>query len=78
MAQAEGSTVMTSDHRYFHRCVSTDDRGVDEIDRDFDDQIVVDPHELHAPSRRSDEELGELLSLLDSLETGIDRKVNTR
>lgn len=45
---------------------------------DFDDLVVVDPHEAHAPSRRSDKDLGEFLSLLDSLETGNDRKESTR
>jgi hypothetical protein len=45
---------------------------------DFDDINVVDPYEVHAPSRRSDKDLGEFLNLLDSLETGDDRKETTR
>jgi hypothetical protein len=57
-------------------------RPFDEVDRsideDFDDLIVVDPYEVHAPSRRSDKNLGEFLSLIDSLETGNDRKEITR
>jgi len=71
-----------ADHQHFQRSISTDERGVDEIDRsveeDFDDINVVDPYEVHAPSRRSDKDLGEFLSLLDSLETGNDRKETTR
>jgi hypothetical protein len=70
------------DHAHFLRCISTDERGLDEIDReideDFDDLVVVDPYEVHAPSRRSDKDLGEFLSLIDSLETGNDRKEITR
>lgn len=63
---------------HFLRCISVDDRGVDAIDRGFDDEIVIDPYECHAPGRRSDKELGAFLSLLDSLETGNDRKDETR
>lgn len=65
-------------YRHFLRCISVDDRGVDAIDRMCDDMIVIDPYEQHAPGRRSGKELGEFLSLLDSLETGNDRKKNTR
>lgn len=78
MAQTEGQCPMNTDQRHLLRCISVDDRGVDEIDRAIDDQIIVDPYEVHAPSRRSDKELGEFLGLLDSLETGNDRKKNTR
>jgi hypothetical protein len=39
----------------------------DEID---DDYILVDPYEVHAPSRRSDKELGRVLELLENLKTG--------
>ena len=58
-------------------------RRFDEVDEavaaeDFDDINVVDPYEVHAPSRRSDKDLGEFLNLLDSLETGDDRKETTR
>lgn len=55
-----------------------DQRRLTDIDEDFDDLVVVDPHEAHAPSRRSDKDLGEFLNLLDSLETGNDRKETTR
>lgn len=48
------------------------------IDDDFDHIIVMDPYEAHAPSRRSDKELGEFLNLLDSLQNGNDRKETTR
>jgi hypothetical protein len=71
---------MTPDHTT--SCLLTDLFGEDEIDRsideDFDDLIVVDPYEVHAPSRRSDKDLGAFLGLLDSLETGNDRKEITR
>ena len=40
--------------------------------------IVVDPYEVHGPSRRSDKDLGDFLTLLDSLETSNDRKEATR
>jgi hypothetical protein len=68
MAQTEIRTVMNPDQRHFQRCIATDERGVDEIDRDFDDLIVVDPYESHASSRRSDKELTAVLALLDNLE----------
>lgn len=35
-----------------------------------DDLIIVDPYECHAPSRRSDAELGRVLAILDNLEQG--------
>lgn len=35
-----------------------------------DDDILVDPYEVHAPSRRSDKELGRVLEILDNLENG--------
>ncbi len=37
---------------------------------DLDDWVLADPHEPNAPSRRSEKELNQLLSLLDSLERG--------
>lgn len=61
---------MNADQHHLQRCTPTNDFGEDEIDRMLDDMIVVDPYELHAPSRRSDKDLGAFLSLLDSLETG--------
>jgi hypothetical protein len=67
--------VSVEEHLHFQKCIATDDRSIDE---DFDDLIVVDPHEVHAPSRRSDKDLGAFLGLLDSLETGNDRKEITR
>ena len=36
---------------------------------EIDEILVVDPYEVHAPSRRSDKDLASLLDLLDSLET---------
>ncbi len=45
---------------------------------ELDEILVVDPYEVHAPSRRSDKDLEGLLNLIDSLETGNDRKETTR
>jgi hypothetical protein len=67
--------VSVDAHLHFQKCISVDDRSIDE---DFDDLLVVDPFEVHAPSRRSDKDLGAFLGLLDSLETGNDRKEITR
>ena len=69
--------------RHWQKCLATDAQGRDAIDRRIDDELiddltVVDPYEVHAPSRRSDKALGELLGLLDSLEFGNSRKETTR
>jgi hypothetical protein len=67
--------------KLFRQSISTPIRNFDavdedcEIDQDFDEHVVVDPYEMRQPSRRSDRELGHLLGILDSLETGNDRKV---
>ena len=37
-------------------------------DRELDEMIEVDPYDGDPPSRRSDKELGRVLSILDSLE----------
>ena len=50
----------------------------DEIDALVAEIPIVDPYEVHAPSRRSDKEVANLLDLLDNLETGNDRKETTR
>jgi hypothetical protein len=47
----------------------SESRPFDEIDLECDDMTIVDPYEIHAPSRRSDKEINRLLSILDSLET---------
>lgn len=73
-----GQRRLIDDDRHFQRSIVTNCQGRDEIDLNIDDMIVIDPYEQHAPSRRSDKELGEFLSLLDSLETGNDRKETTR
>lgn len=68
--------VTVDDHDRFQReffpPAASDD------DDDLDDDLVVDPFELHAPSRRSDRDLARMLDLLDSLPTGNDRKETTR
>ena len=43
---------------------------VDPVDAELDDMNVVDPYEIHAPSRRSDADLNRVLSILDNLESG--------
>jgi hypothetical protein len=75
LVSTDARRVSVDAHLHFQKCISVDDRSIDE---DFDDLIVVDPYEVHAPSRRSDKNLGEFLSLIDSLETGNDRKEITR
>ena len=52
--------LLTSDQR----------RPLDEIDRMFDDHIVIDPYEVHGPSRKSDADLNRVLAILDNLESG--------
>lgn len=71
-------TNVRSQHLHFLRSIETDNQGRDLIDRELDDMIVVDPYEVHGPSRRSDKDLGDFLTLLDSLETSNDRKEATR
>ena len=60
----------------FRKSIESPDPRFDEIDMELDGMIVVDPYEVHAPSRRSDKEVANLLDLLDNLETGNDRKAN--
>ena len=57
-------------HRHFQRSIVTNCQGRDEIDLGIADLVVVDPHELHSPGRRSDKELAAVLALLDELDTG--------
>ncbi len=78
--EAEFSTrrpVSVNAHALFLDSLLTPD-DLDEIDRELDEQTIVDPYEVHAPSRRSDKEVANLLDLLDNLETGNDRKETTR
>ncbi len=53
---------------HFLRCITADERGVDEIDRDLDEMIQSDPYNGDPPSKRKDSELARVLSILDSLE----------
>ena len=69
--------VTINEHALFLDSLLTPD-DLDEIDRELDEQTIVDPYEVHAPSRRSDKEVANLLDLLDNLETGNDRKETTR
>ncbi len=73
--KADGQTgVAASATEHFLRCRSVDDRGVDEIDRDLDEMIEVDPGDFNPPSRRKDSELARMLDLLDNLPTGKDSR----
>ena len=69
--------VSVAGHHEWRESLTPDSR-YDEIDRELDDMIVVDPYEVHGPSRRSDKSLGAFLNLIDSLPTGNDRKETTR
>ena len=53
---------------HFLRSTLTDERGGDEIDRDLDEMIQVDPYNGDSPSKRKDSELTRVLAILDSLE----------
>lgn len=68
-------TITIDEHAHFRRSLSTDSQGRDEIDREIDDMNVVDPYEIHAPSRKSDIELNRVLNILDNIENG---KASTR
>jgi hypothetical protein len=72
--------MLIPDHH--QKCLLTDlfgrdsiDRAIDdldEIDRELDEQIEVDPFNREPSSRKSDNELGKLLDLLDNLPRGKD------
>ncbi|MES2658140.1 MAG: hypothetical protein V4689_05955 [Verrucomicrobiota bacterium] len=69
---AHKRVVTVEDHQHFRRPFATDSMGRDEIDRELDDEIEVDPFNREPSSRKSDKELGRLLRILDELETGKD------
>ena len=80
-SQTELDALLTADERRVKMAADENlirSLGRDEIDRELDDMNTVDPYEVHGPSRRSDKDLSEFLSLLDSLETGNDREEATR
>ena len=58
--------------RHFVKSIVTDSQGRDmlDLDRSLDDMLVMDPYEAHAPSRRSDKDVANMLALLDNLEQG--------
>lgn len=60
-------TAITTDH-HFLRSIQTDAQGRDEIDRELDEMIEVDPFNGDPPNKRSDKELDRLLSILDSID----------
>lgn len=61
-----------NDQLHFQRSISTDSHGFDEIDRELDEMIEVDPYNREPSSRKSDASLGRLLAILDNLPTGKD------
>jgi hypothetical protein len=63
-------------HHEWRESLAAPARDFDEVDELVAEIPVVDPYEVHAPSRRSDKEVANLLDLLDNLET--DRKETTR
>lgn len=64
---------MNAPGRHFARCISTDDRGRDEIDRELDaattDHLATD----HPPRQRKSHEVARVLNLLESIREGGDR-----
>jgi hypothetical protein len=69
----ERRPLTVEQHAAWRESLAAPGRGFDHIDA-----FVADPYEVHAPSRRSDKEVANLLDLLDNLETGNDRKETTR
>jgi hypothetical protein len=68
LATQDQRRTTVDDHAHFLRCISTDERGLDEIDLMLDEHLQVDPYNGDPPSRRKDKEIANLLGLLDSLE----------
>ena len=66
---ADQRRVTVDDHLHFRRSLATDSCGRDEIDRELDEMIVVDPYNREPASRKSDASIGRLLSILDNLPT---------
>ena len=56
--------------RHFACCISTDQCGRDEIDRELDEMIEVDPYNREPPSRKSDKEISRVIDILDNLPRG--------
>jgi hypothetical protein len=56
--------VSVDAHLHFQKCISVDDR---EIDEDFDDLVEIDPYVTGTNNRRSDRDLAKMLELIDNL-----------
>jgi hypothetical protein len=71
LATQDQRRTTIDDHAHFLRCISTDERGLDEIDReideDFDDLVEIDPYVTGTNNRRSDRDLAKMLELIDNL-----------
>jgi hypothetical protein len=68
LSEDERRPLSVEQHAAWRESISTP-QAFDEVDLEIDRINVVDPHECHQPSRRSDKEVASLLDLLDSLET---------
>jgi hypothetical protein len=64
------SRISIADHADFRKSLNSEPLAGLLSDDDFDDLLDLDPYVPGAPSRRSDRELNQLLSILDSLEGG--------
>lgn len=62
-APAPKRKITPDDQGHFRRCLATDERGVDEIDREIDDE----PIEFGPAQTRKAREVDRLNSLLDEL-----------
>lgn len=69
LTEDERQPVTPEVHQSTRETLAQPVRACDDFDDDFDDLLVVDPYERHAPSRRSDREVADVLAILDSLET---------
>lgn len=58
-----------ADHEHFLKSISTDHRGVDEIDRAVE-ELAADPIHDHAPAYQSKHKVNRVLSILDELDRG--------
>lgn len=71
---ADKRRVTPDDQLHFRRSIATDERGVDEIDREIDEYLEVDPYVTGTNNRRSDRELARMLELIDNLPISGDGK----
>lgn len=70
--------LTVSGHHAFRESISASTARMADIDDELDDMTVVDPYQVHAPSRRSDKSLASFLDLIDNLPISNDGKGQTR